>query len=376
MTTTSRTRVQRKKKEEDNDPLIGHPKPALSMELWNLILVELAHFPPSQLIELALSSKAMFTMVMALPVWQNIVDQNIQRIGQVPKRGKTMTPYLHVFKHRARICEQCYDYTAANGSKAALPVFVIEEGRRIQMCLPCRQSYFQKHPEPTPATHDDEEEDDDQQQQRRRQRRRVVTKLHGQSMFRLSSYDMDSIPYGEAENPHYRYAAPMRLYEMETLRNHARHVHGGDVGIEAAVARSRMISETIQRNKEVRRRELAEARRQRREAVDNRLESEHLDRRTAVSEVLQYISHGRTLGFLSNPITTLDELVELIRTREERRAALVQRLENENVQVNPIRDIFVRYVSQGTPALDIAVERYIRQYGQNMPSQQGQQQTL
>ncbi|CDH52469.1 predicted protein [Lichtheimia corymbifera JMRC:FSU:9682] len=366
-------RTRKKKKEEENDPLIGHPKPALSMELWELILVELAHFSPSQLIELALASKAMYSMVMALPVWQKIIS--VSGIKPVPKRSKPpVTPYMHVFNHRARICEQCYGYGYLSGPKAALPVFSIEEGRRIRMCLPCRQAYYERHPEPVPRTEDDDEEEDENDRRQRRGRRRgrrntrLITKLHGQDMFRLLDRHMDMIPYDQARNPHYRAAAPMRLYDIEDLRNHARHVHGGDVGIEAALARARTMAETRRRNVEIRRQRQEELRRQRREEVEARLASENLQQRTAINEVNQYIIHGRAFGFL-NTIETLDEIIDLIRLREGRRAALVQRLEAENVPIYAYRDIFMRYVTHGVPDIDTAVARYVRSHGANTISQ-------
>lgn len=342
------------------------------MELWELILVELAHFPPSQLIELALASKAMYSMVMALPVWQKIIT--ISGIKPVPKRTKPpVTPYMHVFNHRTRICEQCYGYAYLSGPKAALPVFSVEEGRRIRMCLPCRQAYYERHPEPVPQAEGDDEEEEEDEDDRRRQRRgrhrqrqrrntRLITKLHGQDMFRLVNRHMDMIPYDQARNPHYRAAAPMRLYDIEDLRTYARHVHGGDVGIEAALARARTMAETRRRNVEIRRQRQEELRRQRREEVEARLASENLQQRTAINEVNQYIIHGRAFGFL-NTIETLDEIIDLIRLREGRRAELVQRLEQENVPIYPYQDIFVRYMTHGVPDIDTAVGRYVRYNG-------------
>ena len=362
MVTASSSKGAATHTKKEKDPLIGHPKPALSMELWSLILVELVHFPPSQLIELALSSKAMFSMVMGLPVWQNII--NISCIKPVTPRSKN-TPYLQVYANRSRICEQCYGYTAPRGSKAALPVMSVEEGRSVQMCLPCRKEYYQRHPEPIPISADNDEEHGQNQVPRRR----IITKGHAQDMFRLQSYEMDTIPHDSVRNPHYRHAAPMRLYDMEAVRSHARHVHGGDVGIEAAFVRSRMIMETRRRNLELRRRREEELRRQRREALEARLQSENLEERTARNELQQYINHGRTYS-LEETITELDALVDLVRTREQRRVTLIQRLEDENVQVNTNRDIFMRYVTYGMPDINRVVDRYIRQYGAIvMPSQ-------
>ncbi|KAF9958520.1 hypothetical protein BGZ72_000271 [Mortierella alpina] len=54
--------------------------------------------------------------------------------------------------------------------------------------------------------------------------------------YHLSELDLCGIPYEEYDNPHYRYGAPMCLYEIDDVEEEALRVHGGWVGIRAVGA--------------------------------------------------------------------------------------------------------------------------------------------
>ncbi|KAF9186862.1 hypothetical protein BGZ51_001718 [Haplosporangium sp. Z 767] len=97
---------------------------------------------------------------------------------------------------------------------------------RWMVCLNCRQRYFKKYPE---SFHLESATDS-----YRGEHTPKITKTRAKGSFALTDDDMYSLPYDELENPHYRYAAPMMLFEQEDVQTLALSIHGGWVGIRAA----------------------------------------------------------------------------------------------------------------------------------------------
>jgi hypothetical protein len=62
------------------------------------------------------------------------------------------------------------------------------------------------------------------------------TRALSDASYCLTAKDIAALPVTLVPNPHYRSAAPMKLYEHEALLAAARAKHGGDAGIAAAAA--------------------------------------------------------------------------------------------------------------------------------------------
>ncbi|CAO3566957.1 unnamed protein product [Mortierella alpina] len=89
------------------------------------------------------------------------------------------------------------------------------------LCLECRQEYYEDHPEPVDPSWPGMTGETQ------------ITKTNARDIYHLSEMDLCGIPYEEYDNPHYRYGAPMCLYDIDDVEREAQRVHGGWVGISA-----------------------------------------------------------------------------------------------------------------------------------------------
>ena len=144
----STTRRKRRKTTTSDDDdrrsatYAGIPQPAFSMEVWELIL---KNCYPSQLSVVAQVSQYMCAVVQALPIWKTICET--AKLGEPTTRGIRKTYYGVVISCSRRICEICFIKTKSSGSQAALPVYLGQNQKDIRLCLTCRQSHYQNHPE-------------------------------------------------------------------------------------------------------------------------------------------------------------------------------------------------------------------------------------
>ncbi|KAG2226267.1 hypothetical protein INT45_005939 [Circinella minor] len=319
-------KAEKKQRKHKEQQLPGPRVYELSVEIWEIILQNVS---PSQLTTLAQVSLPMYAIVTYLPLWRHIWTT----AGSLPPpttRGKCRNHYQVVLKASQRLCEQCFDYCSKNGSTASLPLYVEEQNKEINLCRPCRQHYLYHHPEPDlPDTEDEnnenEEQDEEERNHRRhhhhhqqQQRRTRITKGMAMSTFKLHEIDMDNIPYNSVRNPHYRSAAPMRLYERHNVHLYARQIHGGEVGIEAARSKSQSIVATRRKNAQERAKREEQERKSRQEALDGRFKELQLEQTYVHSMIFDYIQSN--LGSIEECISTAQERIKrcnLLKTRME-----------------------------------------------------------
>lgn len=332
----TRRKIIREQEADDVDhamasDISGLPKPELSVEVWALILEQL---PPSQLAVFAQVSRPLAAIVEYLPVWRNIAEK--AKLGEPKLRGKCKTYYALVIKNSKRICERCYALCDNSGSGSALPVYIEEYGQDINMCIQCRRHHFTLFPEPYKEDLTTGEEG--------QERPLRITKGDAAARFRLSEFDLDSLPYLAARNPYYRSAAPMRLYCLRVVIDCAREVHGGDVGIVAAKAKLHQIrqhrAERERQRREQRQREQAA----RREQLNIRMEAENITDRLARRECEAFVSMGGDL----------EQLIRTIQAREHRRTELEAALANVGLSYRDDYDL-IDYVNYGLKTLEQAV---------------------
>ncbi|KAI7860534.1 hypothetical protein BDC45DRAFT_552760 [Circinella umbellata] len=306
----------------DNEQLPSPRVYELSVEIWEIILQDVCL---SQLTTLAQVSRPMYSIVTYLPIWQHVWTT----AGSLPPpttRGKCRNHYQVVLKANQRVCEHCFQYCSKNGSTASLPLYVQEQKKEINLCRPCRQHYLLQYPEPDlPNTDDENDDDDDEEEEQRnyrhhhhRHHRTRITKGMAMTAFKLHEIDMDSIPYDSVRNPHYRSAAPMRLYERRDVHLYARRIHGGEVGIEAARSKSQSIVATRRKNAQERAKREEEERKSRREALESRFKELQLEQTYVHSKIFDYIQFN--LGSIEECISTAQERLNrcnLLKTRME-----------------------------------------------------------
>lgn len=107
---------------------------------------------------------------------------------------------------------------------------------------------------------------------------RRITLSTAKQDYRLTDKDLVGIDYRAVKNPHYRSAAPMRLYNELEIRELSLKKFGSHDGLTAAIEKSRLRSEKLAFNKRLmfeRAREKARAEAQRREEIRVRLHMEH-----------------------------------------------------------------------------------------------------
>lgn len=118
-------------------------------------------------------------------------------------------------------------------------------------------------------------------------------------------------------------------------------MHGGDIGIKAARNKSESIRQNRINNEEKRREQRKRDRAARTEALENRLSAENLQHRLAIADCENYILSGGDL----------DQLVQKIQAREQRRAELETALAQRGLSY---RDdyILMEYVTYGMRTLE------------------------
>lgn len=261
-------------------------------------------------------------MVTSLPIWYHIV-----KTAGLHQYQESTTPFSLVHKHRDRICDQCYKWTDVpfSGPEAALPIFRKDTECYIKMCLSCRQHYFQRHPEsPIPIEHCVE--------------KNRCSRDFCKDLFDLSDQDMDQIlpcNYGDAQFPHYHF--------WDVLP-YARHVYGGDVGIDRTLHRTRTTAYEHFVTVHV-------PRMNRETALFDKLRSEGLGISTASDEIREYCMYGQTSN-LDQTITTMKDLVDLIITREDRLCELLQSFRYRHIatKIDLDQKSFNDYIMYGIPS--------------------------
>ncbi|KAG0049413.1 hypothetical protein BGZ83_005792 [Gryganskiella cystojenkinii] len=103
----------------------------------------LSHVPPSRLALLQRVSLDWKTRIHGLSLWQDLALK-----CELGRPGGTITSFMDlVLGHAVVICDLCL--TKSAGFQERYPLFVYRQDRigKSWMCLPCRTSYFAKHPE-------------------------------------------------------------------------------------------------------------------------------------------------------------------------------------------------------------------------------------
>ncbi|KAI8149972.1 hypothetical protein BJV82DRAFT_677395 [Fennellomyces sp. T-0311] len=121
------------------------PQPELPTEVWHHILESMS---PSQLTQVALTSRTFYWIVDGHAIWKNIVDTypHLNRVRDEEEMEQRYFPM--VLSHSRFICERCFGHSPGIGSHSALPVFIDTERKILRLCLACRQTHYDAHPEP------------------------------------------------------------------------------------------------------------------------------------------------------------------------------------------------------------------------------------
>ncbi|KAF9913544.1 hypothetical protein BX616_009901 [Lobosporangium transversale] len=194
------------------------PCVVLPVEIWHQIL---SLIPLSQVAKISVVSTAWLDGSRSYPCWKSICENN--NLGR-PKI-KFRSHMAIVCSRSFWVCDSCHSYTTGryNASDIPLPVARKDDDEMIwNLCHRCRLMYYNRFPEPLREVEDlyDWQEN-------------KITKTKACETYHLSENDLAGLYYEERENPHYRYAWPMRLYNRYTIQKRALKVHAGWVGIDA-----------------------------------------------------------------------------------------------------------------------------------------------
>ncbi|KAG0370086.1 hypothetical protein BGX24_002148 [Mortierella sp. AD032] len=215
-------------KNEDDLPIWD-----VGTRLWHKIY---ASCYPSELEGAGSTNKEWRDRVYNLPVWQEICEKAGLALpaAQLETLGREKPDYFKLAHENADvICEQCYKMTRSAGSFRALPVAMtdIDSPAVIRMCRDCRVDYYIEHPEPIPDDVTPYKTGEYTVTPR-------MTKGDAKKAYLLTDSDIMSLPYEMGRNPYFGSKSLMYLFEEQHVLRLARQVHGGDIGIAAALADS------------------------------------------------------------------------------------------------------------------------------------------
>ncbi|KAF9126643.1 hypothetical protein BG015_004658 [Linnemannia schmuckeri] len=211
---------------EPAEPIIvnkSDPYSAFPTELWQEVM---SYLSLSQIANASTVSKAWLEGTRSLQIWRNVCTK--AALGN-PKK-KYPTHMSLVCTQSYWICEQCLTMNNGKGSDIPLPVEIAElANERRMLCRPCRYRYYKKHPEETKLRKDVTNHYGEHIYEHDVR----VTKTEACTVFYLRDEDLRSLDCLQKRNPHYRNAAPMRLYLEQDVQERSLEVHGGWIGIRA-----------------------------------------------------------------------------------------------------------------------------------------------
>ncbi|KAF9089029.1 hypothetical protein BGX29_012258 [Mortierella sp. GBA35] len=198
------------------------PYSVLPTELWQEVL---SYLSLSQLSKISTVSKNWLEGTRSLQVWRDICEKG--NLGQPKKKYRTHMAL--VCSQSYWICEQCLSHHAGKNADIPLPVEIEElAGEKRMLCHPCRLKYFRKHPEEIKRRSYGNDKNGNPIYENNK-----ITKTDACAMYYLTDEDLWLVDCETRQNPHYRYAAPMRLFLEEDVQARALEVHGGRIGASA-----------------------------------------------------------------------------------------------------------------------------------------------
>ncbi|KAK3832901.1 MAG: hypothetical protein JOS17DRAFT_773822 [Linnemannia elongata] len=199
------------------------PYSALPTELWHEVMSYLSLI---QIARASSVSKGWLEGIQSLQVWRDICTN--AALGS-PKK-KYPTHMSLVCAQSYWICERCLTMNNGKGSDIPLPVEVAELGNeKLMLCRACRRQYYKIHPEGTKIRKNVMNHYGEYIYERDVR----MTKTDACSMFYLKDEDLLSLRCVTKRNPHYRNAAPMKLYLEKDVQRRSLEIHGGWIGIRA-----------------------------------------------------------------------------------------------------------------------------------------------
>ncbi|KAK3810037.1 MAG: hypothetical protein J3Q66DRAFT_62630 [Benniella sp.] len=210
----------------------GKPKYELGTVLWRKVF---SYFYLSELSAFATVNKEWRANIYHLPLWQEICEKTGLALGpsDLVKYGYKRPDYYRLAHENSdSICENRFELTRSSGSGRALPVKLNgADVPGVRMCLDCRRDYYSAHPEPYP----------DHVKPQNQANYKIVPRVtvdeaehwyllkHGE-LHRLNRVDYSG--YGGLKS--------MILYNEQDVLGIARQKYGGDIGIAALRADSKI----------------------------------------------------------------------------------------------------------------------------------------
>ncbi|KAF9132681.1 hypothetical protein BGX30_012583 [Mortierella sp. GBA39] len=210
------------------------PYPVLPTELWQEVM---SYLSLSEITKASSVSKSWLEGTQSLQVWRDICSNS--SLGN-PKK-KYPTHMSLVCSQSYWICERCLTVNNGKGSNIPLPVEIAELANEKRMlCRACRCRYYKTHPEKVKLRKNVMNHYGNYISERDVR----ITKTDACSKFYLTNEDLMSLSCVTRRNPHYRNAAPMKLYLERKVQKLALEIHGGWIGILAVgreVAKTRRV---------------------------------------------------------------------------------------------------------------------------------------
>ncbi|KAG0324428.1 hypothetical protein BG004_003472 [Podila humilis] len=203
------------------------PCSVLPTEVWHKVLDNL---PLSVITQYAVVNNTWLIGLRSYNGWRIAAEKG--NMG-VPKR-KFKSFMALVCAHSFFVCDNCLSYSTGKDGRSSIPLPVqlgspSEDNQiRWNLCLDCRLEHYRHHKEGYRSPCDPNNEATYVEHE-------SITKSVATNRYYLDSSEVMVVPHELRANPHYAGAAPMQIYLEKNVQKHARLVHGGWVGVDAAV---------------------------------------------------------------------------------------------------------------------------------------------
>ncbi|KAG0090025.1 hypothetical protein BGZ92_003815 [Podila epicladia] len=233
--TTAKARGKAKARDENSDedkdtsiPILVPMNPSdpcslFPTELWHAVL---DHLPLSTIACTSSVSNAWLTGARTYRGWAIAATNGKMGVPKIKYR----TFMALVCSKSFFVCDQCFGYSAGKVADSDIPLPVNVDGNPADtwhLCMACRRKYYRDHPEALLSPCNPNDEANYMPDER-------ITKTRAMALYQLNQFDLATLHCTVHRNPHYRTAAPMRLYDMADVQRMALAMHAGWVGVIAA----------------------------------------------------------------------------------------------------------------------------------------------
>ncbi|KAJ2957028.1 hypothetical protein NQZ79_g7191 [Umbelopsis isabellina] len=324
---------------QDNAPGLKSVTQLLHLPAEILLSIS-SYLKPSELCSSSRICTAFRNLIEMLPIWQKICTSLV--LGKPARKYNTY--YALATSQMWRICDLCLTRSKGWGSDSPLTIKDTNDNKIGRLCCKCRCDYYEKNPEPAAVVWDGLNRNTIDPSSK-------VTKSTATLRYKLFNNHLRYLRVDRVNNPHYRNAAPMRLYLETDVVDLARKVHGGDIGIIEAreASRARGIQMRKSKNRKIH---------ERREILHKLLTDNGLEHHRDLAVCATFVSGHTTVDQL---LKDLQERERQSQAQEARKSLVRKKLASHDLPGLIHNVLIVRYIRDGHGSIDEIIRPLVNQ---------------